>query len=157
MSFIELEVDGELKKVEVRQLTKSQASSLKSIIGEVYKTKFSPFSKFTNLLSAIPISPALHTAITRIFVRVLSETVNLDSIRQDLMEQTTYDLNVVKKVCILVTGQDLVTEKNKLDAMKALMPFLKPEEGIEMTMEEANAFRAKLGKPPIGVKEKKNG
>ena len=68
------------------------------------------------------------------------------------MERATYDLRVVKKACILVTGQDLVTKKNLEQVIKVLIPFLKSEEGVEMTMEQANAFRKKLGKPPIGVK-----
>src|ERR1039457_1202833 len=97
--------------------------------------------------------PSLQAVINSQFASVLSECVNLDATRQDLMERATYDLKVVKKACILVTGQDLVTEKNLVQAIKALTPFLKSEEGVEMTMEQANAFRAKLGKPPIGVKE----
>lgn len=157
MSFLELEVDGELKQFKAQQITKEQAASLCSVIGEAYRTKFNPFSRFAERIAKLPISPSLQAVINNIFAYVLSETVNLDSTRQDLMAQATYDLSVVRKICILVTGQDLVTEKNLVEAIKALTPFIKQEEGVEMTIEQANIFRAKLGKPPIGVKEKING
>ena len=152
MSFIELEVDGELKRFQAKQVTKEQAASLLLVIGEAYRAEFNPFTKFAERLAKLPISPSLQAVLNNLFVFVLSETVNLDATRQDLMEQATYDISVVKKACILVTGQDLVTEKNLEQAIKALTPFLKQEEGVEMTVDQANAFRAKLGKPPIGVK-----
>lgn len=158
MSYLELEVDGELKRVEAKQVTREQAALLRPIISEVYKARFNPFTRFAERIAKLPISPSLQAVINNIFSYVLSECVNLDATRQDLMGQATYDISVVRKACILITGQDLVTEKNLKEAIKALTPFMKREEGVEMTMEQANAFRAKLGKPPLGVKkENSNG
>jgi hypothetical protein len=157
MNCIELEVDEELKQFQASQVTKEQAATLRPLISEVYRTRYNPFARFAERLAKLNISPSSQAVINSLFSQVLSETVNLDSTRQDLMERATFDLKVVKKACILVTGLDLVTEKNLLQAIKALTPFLKIEEGVEMTMEQANSFRAKLGKPPIGVKEEKNG
>jgi len=156
MRQVELEVDGELKRFNARQVTKGQAASLRPIISEVYKVRFNPFVRFAERLAKLPISPLQQAAINSLFASVLSETVNLDATRQDLVEQATYDIRVVRKACILVTGQDLVTERNLTQAIKALTPFLKQqEEGVEMTIAQANAFRAKLGKPPIGVRKEK--
>ena len=152
MTSIELEVDGELKKFGAKKITKEQAASLRLILSEVYKTRFNPFVRFAERIAELPIAPSLQAVVNNIFAYVLSECVNLDSTRHDLMERATYDLRVVKKACILVTGQDLVTKKNLEQVIKVLIPFLKSEEGVEMTMEQANAFRKKLGKPPIGVK-----
>ena len=157
MRLITLEVNGELKRFEAQQITKEQAVSLQAIVSEVYRVRFNPFIRFAERISRLAISPSLQAVVNNVFSSILSETVNLDSTRQDLMELATYDLRVVKKVCIFVTGQDLVTEENLVEATKALLPFLKAEEGVEMTIDQANAFRAKLGKPPIGTKEKQNG
>src|ERR1035437_6237243 len=157
MNFIELEVDGELKRFKAQQITKEQAASLRPIIGEVYRARFNPFVRFADRIAKLPISPSLQAVVNNLFAYVLSECVNLDATRSDLIEQATYDPSVVRKACILVTGQDLITEKNLKEVIKTLTPFLKQEEGVEMTIDQANAFRAKLGKPPIGTKEKSNG
>jgi hypothetical protein len=59
-------------------------------------------------------------------------------------------LPAMKVLCVLVTGQDVVTKDNVEAAFPLLLPFIQPQEIVAGSLQEANRLRAAVGKPPLG-------
>jgi len=63
---------------------------------------------------------------------------------------TAQSLPAVKTLCVLVTGEDAITEENASAAFPLLVPFVQRQEIVADSVAEANRLRAEVGKPPIG-------
>ena len=62
-------------------------------------------------------------------------------------------LAAIQFLGVLVCGEDFVTAANADEAYPQLSAFItRPEEIVCESIEQANAIRAKMGKPPLGAK-----
>ena len=103
-----------------------------------------PFVEFAAKIQALPAD--LQAVATREFVA----GVNFDIVPKIVLLNTVRSLPAVKTLCILVTGEDVVTEENSAAAFPLLFPYIQRQEFVAGSIEEANRLRAEVGKPPIG-------
>ena len=103
-----------------------------------------PFVEFAVKVRALP--EDLQAVATREFMA----SMNFDVVPKLVLLNTMRSLPAVKTLCILVTGQDVVTEENSAAALPLLFPFIQRLEIACNSLEEANRLRATVGKPPLG-------
>jgi hypothetical protein len=103
-----------------------------------------PFEEFAAKIQAMPND--LRAVATREFVA----GVNFDVVPRLVLLNTMRSLPAMQTLCVLVTGEDVVTEENWEAAFPLLVPFIQRVEIVCNSLEEANRLRASVGKPPLG-------
>ena len=91
-----------------------------------------PFSEFAAKVQALP--DDLRAVATREFVA----GVNFDVVPKIVLLETVRSLPAVKTLCILVTGEDVVSPENYAAAFPLLFPFIQRVEIVCNSLEEAN-------------------
>jgi hypothetical protein len=103
-----------------------------------------PFVEFAAKVQALP--EDLRAVATREFVASL----DFDAVPRLVLMNTARTLPAVTTLCILVTGENAVTEENAAAAFPLLLPFIQRQEIVTNSLAEANRLRAEIGKPPLG-------
>lgn len=103
-----------------------------------------PFVEFAAKVQALP--EDLRVVATREFVASLG----FDAVPRLVLMNTARTLPAVTTLCILVTGEDVITEENSVAAFPLLLPFIQRQEIVTNSLAEANRLRAEVGKPPLG-------
>ena len=105
---------------------------------------YNPFQEFAAKIQVLP--EELQAEATREF----TSRLDFDNVPTLVLLNTLRSLPAVKTLCILVTGEDVVTEDNVAAAFTQLLPFITATEVTCGSIEEANRLRARVGKPPFG-------
>jgi hypothetical protein len=117
------------------------------------RLKYNPLSEFNDKLQAIPSLELRYAAMS-----AYASHVDLNNVPKVLVLDLMTSKEAVALLLKLVTGV-VATPDSAEDAFVALHPYIQAEQQAEQKEEikcnsiaEANAIRAKLGKPPIGKK-----
>ena len=103
-----------------------------------------PFVEFAAKVQALP--EDLRAVATREFMGRL----DFDEIPALVLLNTLRSLPAMQTLCVLVSGEDVITEENYEAAFPLLVPFIQREEILTTSLAEANRLRAEVGKPPLG-------
>jgi hypothetical protein len=141
---ITLTVDGQPRELQVDYLSPGALEYWRAWLAHEARIAHNPFSEFAAKVQALP--GDLRAVATREFVA----GVNFDVVPKLVLLNTLRSLPAMKTLCVLVTGEDVVTEENWEAAFPALVPFIQRVEIVCNSLEEANRLRASVGKPPLG-------
>ena len=141
---ITLIVDGRPRDVQADYLNPGALEYWRAWLAHEARMNHNPLEEFAAKVAALPVE--LRGKATRQFVAGL----NFDVVPRLVLLETLRSLPAVKILCILVTGEDLITKENAAAAFPLLFPFIQRQEFVADSIEEANRLRAKVGKPPIG-------
>ena len=145
MSKITLTCDGRPRKLQADYLNPAALEYWRAWLAAAARKAHNPFEEFALKVRALP--PELQAVATREF----AAGVDFAAVPPIVVLETVRSLAAVKVLCVLVTGQDCVTEANAREAFALLLPFIsRPQEIVAGSIEEANRLRAEVGKPPIG-------
>lgn len=141
---ITLIVNGQPRDAQADYLKPGALEYWQAWLAHEARMAHNPLVEFAAKVMALPVE--LRGVATRQFVARL----NFDIVPRLVLLETLRSLPAVKILCILVTGEDLVTEENAAAAFPLLFPFIQRQEFVADSLEEANRLRAEVGKPPIG-------
>ena len=141
---ITLTVAGQPRELEADYLNPAALEYWQAWLSNAARMAHNPFLEFAAKVQALP--EDLQAVATREFVA----GVNFDMVPRIVLLNTLRSLPAMKTLCILVTGQDVVTDENSAAAFPLLVPFIQRQEFVVDSLQEANRLRAEVGKPPIG-------
>ena len=141
---ITLTIDGQPRELKADYLNPAALEYWRAWLAHEARMAHNPFSEFAAKVQALP--DDLRAVATREFVA----GVNFDVVPRIVLLETIRSLPAVKTLCILVTGEDVVTPENYAAAFPLLFPFIQRVEIVCNSLEEANRLRANVGKAPLG-------
>ena len=139
-----LTIDGQPRELTAEYLSPAALEYWHAWLANEARMAHNPFVEFAAKVPALP--DDLRAVATREFVA----GVDFDVVPKIVLLETVRSLPAVKTLCVLVTGEDVVTSENFAAAFPLLFPFIKRQEFVANSIEEANRLRAEVGKPPIG-------
>ena len=142
--IITLRVDGQPRELKADYLNPAALEYWRAWLAHEARMAHNPFSEFAAKVQALPAD--LRAVATREFVA----GVNFDVVPKIVLLETVRSLPAVKTLCILVTGEDVVSPENYAAAFPLLFPFIQRVEIVCNSLEEANRLRAGVGKAPLG-------
>ncbi len=148
---ITLTVAGQPRELKADYLNPAALEYWHAWLAHEARMSYNPLAEFAEKVQVLPAD--LRAVATREFVA----GVNFDLVPKLVLMNTVRSLPAVKTLCILVTGEDVVTEENYRAAFPLLFPFIARVEIACNSMEEANRLRAELGKPPLGKQPPQGG
>ncbi len=141
---ITISVAGQPQEVQADYLNPAALEYWQAWLSAEVRANHNPFVEFAKKVWALP--EDLRAAATREFVAGLS----FDNAPKLVMLDTVRSLRAVSMLCLLVTGQDLVTQDNCAATLPLLFPFIQRQEFVAASLQEANRLRAEVGKAPLG-------
>jgi hypothetical protein len=141
---ITLTIDGQPRELKADYLNPAALEYWQAWLAHEARMAHNPFVEFAAKVQALP--EDLRAVATREFMA----SVNFDVVPKIVLMNIVRSLAAVKTLCILVTGEDVVTEENFAAAFPLLFPFIQRVEIPCSSLEEANRLRASVGKPPLG-------
>jgi hypothetical protein len=105
---------------------------------------YNPFVELAAKIAVLP--PDLQV----VAVQTFTATVDFAAVPHEEVLNVMASTRTIQTLCILVTGEDLVTPENAHELYPQLTRFIKREEIAANSTEEVNALRAEAGKAPIG-------
>lgn len=142
--IITLMVGGQPRELEANYLSPAALEYWNAWLAHEARMMHNPFVEFAAKVQALP--EDLRGVATREFMA----TLNFDVVPKLVLLETLRSLPAMKTLAILVTGQDVVTPENWQAAFPLLVPFIRRQEIVTGSLEEANRIRAQLGQPPLG-------
>ena len=139
---ITLTIDGQPRELKADYLNPAALEYWQAWLAHETRLAHNPFEEFAAKVQALP--DDLRAVATREFVA----GVNFDIVPKLVLLNILRSLPAVRTLCILVTGEDVVTEENSAAAFPLLLPFIHRQEYAASSLEEANRLRAEVGKPP---------
>jgi len=141
---ITLTVNGQPQELTADYLSEAALEYWHAWLANAARMAHNPLVEFAAKVQALPEN--LQLVATREFVAGL----NFDTVPKIAFLETLQSLPAVKTLCILVTGEDLITAENRAAAFPLLVPFIRRQEFVVGSLEEANRLRAEVGKLPLG-------
>jgi len=141
---ITLIVNGQPRELDADYLNEAALEYWHAWLAHAARMAHNPLVEFAAKVQALP--EDLQLVATREFVARL----NFDNVPKIAFMETLQSLPAVKTLCILVTGEDVVTVENRAVAFPLLVPFIRRQEFVVDSLDEANRLRAEVGKPPLG-------
>jgi hypothetical protein len=144
---ITIAVKGVPTELNVEYLSPAALEYWRAWLAHECRLRYNPFQEFSVKISVLPAE--LQAVATKEFASKL----DLDVVPKIVLLDTVQTLAAMKLLCILVTrGKDPIDQDNYQEALPLLLPFVERTEIATSSIAEANAIRAKLGKPPLGRK-----
>ena len=141
---ITLTIDGQPRELKADYLNPAALEYWRAWLAHEARMAHNAFSEFAAKVQVLP--DDLRAVATREFVA----GVNFDVVPKIVLLETIRSLPAVKTLCVLVTGEDVVTPENYAAAFPLLFPFIQRMEIVCNSLEEANRLRANVGKAPLG-------
>jgi len=141
---ITITVNDQPRELDADYLNEAALEYWHAWLANAARMAHNPLVEFAAKVQALP--EDLQLVATREFVAGL----NFDNVPKIAFMETLQSLPAVKILCILVTGEDVVTVENRAVAFPLLVPFIQRQEFVVDSLEEANRLRAEVGKPPLG-------
>lgn len=143
---ITLTVDGKPHTLQADFLKPGALEYWHAWLGNQARMAYNPLVEFAEKVQALP--PDLQAVATREFMATLDFAV----VPKIVLLATVRSLPAVKTLCILATGEDVITAANAAEAFPLLLPFIHREEIEVSSLAEVNRIRALKGKPPLGAR-----
>ena len=144
MPQITITVNGKPQQLEAAYLAPAALEYWHAWLAHTARMAHNPLVEFAAKVKALPAD--LQGIATREFIAGMS----FDVVPKLALMETLRSVPAVKTLCILVTGQDVITQGNAAAAFPLLFPFIQRQEFLASSVAEANRLRAEVGKPPIG-------
>jgi hypothetical protein len=141
---IKLTVDGQPRELNADYLNPAALEYWNAWLAHAARMAHNPFIEFAAKVQALP--EDLQVVATREFMANL----DFDMVPKVVLMDVLQSLPAVKTLCVLVAGEDVVTDENCAEAFPLLFPFIHRQELVVGSIQEANRLRAEVGKPPIG-------